>query len=65
MGPKLMNCCRPEQMDTKEFCKMVRRTKFSRKEESQPKRQRMGESREITRELRERSIRGCQIILKW
>ena len=22
MGPKLMNCCRPEQMDTKEFGKM-------------------------------------------
>ena len=25
MGPKLMNCCRPEQMDTKEFGKMVKR----------------------------------------
>ena len=25
MGPKLMNCCRPEQVDTKEFGKMVKR----------------------------------------
>ena len=25
MGPKLTNCCRPEQMDTKEFGKMVKR----------------------------------------
>ena len=24
MGPKLMNCCRPEQRDTKEFGKMVK-----------------------------------------
>ena len=23
MGPKLMNCCRPEQMDTKEFGKIA------------------------------------------
>ena len=44
MGPKLVNCCRPEQMDTKEFGKMV--SKFPRKEKSQPKRQRIGESRE-------------------
>ena len=25
MVPKLINCCRPEQMDTKEFGKMVQR----------------------------------------
>ena len=25
MGPKLTNCCRPEQMDTKEFGKIVKR----------------------------------------
>ena len=24
MGPKLMNCCRLEQMDTKEFGKMLK-----------------------------------------
>ena len=39
MGPKLVNCCRPEQTDTKE-------SKLSRKEESLPRRQRIGESRE-------------------
>ena len=25
MGPKLMNCCRPEQMGTKEFGKMLKK----------------------------------------
>ena len=25
MGPKLVNCCRPEQMGTKEFSKMIKR----------------------------------------
>ena len=25
MGPKLMSCCRPEQMDTKEVGNMVKR----------------------------------------
>ena len=25
MGPKLVNCCRREQMDTKEFGKMIKR----------------------------------------
>ena len=25
MGPKLMNCCKPEQMGTKEYCKMLKR----------------------------------------
>ena len=30
MGPKLMNCCRPEQMDTKEFGKMMKRVQISR-----------------------------------
>ena len=28
MGPKLMNCCRPEQMDTKEFGKMMKRVQI-------------------------------------
>ena len=25
MGPKLMNCCKPEQVGTKEHCKMLKR----------------------------------------
>ena len=25
MGPKLMNCCKPERMGTKECCKMLKR----------------------------------------
>ena len=59
MGPKLMSCCRPEQMDTKEFGKMVKRIQTWRKEESQPKRQKIGKSREKRKELRERNIKGC------
>ena len=46
VGPDLMNCCRPDQMDIKEFGKMVKKSKFSRKEESQPTGQRIGEMME-------------------
>ena len=28
MGPKLMNCCRPEQLGTKEHGKMLKRVRF-------------------------------------
>ena len=28
MGPKLTNCSRPEQMDTKEFGKMMKRSQI-------------------------------------
>ena len=30
MGPKLTNCCRTEQMDTKEFSKMIEKNSNSR-----------------------------------
>ena len=30
MGPKLVNCCRLEQMDTKEFGNMVKRIQIPR-----------------------------------
>ena len=56
MGPKLVNCCRPEQKGTKEFGKMMKQFKFSRKEESQPKRQRFGE---LMEKRRNDEIRGC------
>ena len=26
MGPKLMNCCKLEQVGTKEYCKMLKRS---------------------------------------
>ena len=28
MGPKLMNCCKPEQRSTKEFFKMMKRNQI-------------------------------------
>ena len=34
MGPKLMNCCRPEQMGTKEFGKMLKKKSNSRRRKS-------------------------------
>ena len=43
MGPKQVKCCRPEQMGTKEFSNMMKI--ISKKEESQQKRQRIGETR--------------------
>ena len=45
-GTKPMNCCRPEQMDTKEFGKMVKRIQILEEGRVQPKRQIIGESRE-------------------
>ena len=32
MGPKLTNCCRPEQTDTKEFGKMMKRIQILKEE---------------------------------
>ena len=32
MGPKLVNCCRPEQMGTKEFGKMIEEGRVPAKE---------------------------------
>ena len=58
MGPKLTNCCKPEQVGTKECGNMLKRIQIF-EEGSHPKRQRIGESSEKRKELRERSIRGC------
>ena len=59
MGPKQVICCKLEQMGTTRIWQNDEKNPNSRKEESQPKRQRIGESREKRKELRERSIRGC------
>ena len=42
MGPKLMNCCKPEQMGTKEYDKMLKRIQVLEDGRSQPQRQRIG-----------------------
>ena len=55
MGPKLINCCRPEQMDTEELGKL-RKGPTQRGKELETRGR---------KELRERSIRGCQTSLKW
>ena len=46
MGPKLMNCCRPEQMNTKEFGKMMKRIQTLEEGRVPAKETIIGESRE-------------------
>ena len=52
IGPKLMNCCRPEQMSTKEFGKMkkiIRTLEEGRVPAKEAKNWRIGEKKIITR----------------
>ena len=66
MGPKMVNCCRPEQLGTKEFGKTMKRVQTleeGRVPVKEAKNWRMeGEKKRITRE---RNTRGCYTILKW
>ena len=55
-GPKLVNCCRQEQMGTKDITKCREESKLSRKEASSQRGKEL-ENRG-RKELRERSIRG-------
>ena len=65
MGPKLVNCCRPEQMGTKEFSKMMKRIQIleeGRVPAKEAKNRKIdGEKKRITRKEK----RGCSTILKW
>ena len=45
IGPKRMNCCRPEQMDTKEFGKMVKRIQILKEGRSPSQRSKELENR--------------------
>ena len=58
MGPKLMNCCKPEEMGTKRFGRMLKR-KQTLEEGRVPAKETKSWRIEVKgRELRERSIRG-------
>ena len=60
MGPELMNCCRPEQMGTKEFGKIVNRIQIleeGRVPEKEAKNWRIeGEKKRITRNEYQRLV---------
>ena len=58
MGPKLLNCCKPERMDTKECGNMLKRIQILEDGESQPRRQKIGGSKGQRKESRKRSMRG-------
>ena len=46
MGPKLMNCCKPEKVGTKEYGKMQKRIQI------------LGDGRVAAKEARNRKIEG-------
>ena len=46
MGPQLLNCCRPEQVGTKEHGKMLKRIQMLEDAGFQPKRQKTGRLKE-------------------
>ena len=58
MGPKLMNCCKLEQMGTKEYGKMLKMIQVLEMVGSWQKRQEAGGLKDKRRELREKSTRG-------
>ena len=61
MGPKLMNCCRPEQVSTKDFHGKMLRRRFSKTAVVPAKRQNIENWKKGA--IFEKSIRG--ISLKW
>ena len=65
MGPKLMNCCRPGQVDTKEFWKMVKRIQIleeGRVPAKEAKNWRIdGEKKRITRKAYKRLLHNFEM----
>ena len=58
MGPKLMNCCKPEQAGTKECGKTLKRIQVLEDGRVPGKEARAGGLEDKIEELREKSIRG-------
>ena len=65
MGPKLMNCCKPEEMGTKRFGRMLKRIQTLEEGRVPAKETKSWRIEVKGRELRERSIRGFWPRLKW
>ena len=59
MRPKLMNCCKPEKVDTKECGKMLRRLAILKRRGSLPKMREDGKSKGTKEGLPGRSIKDC------
>ena len=58
MGPKLMNCCRPEQVGTKEHGKMLKLVQVLEDGRILQRRQQIEKLKDKKRESLEMSIRG-------
>ena len=65
MGPKQKNCCKPEQMGTKEFGKMMKIIQILEEGRVPAKETKNWKIDGDKKELRQRSIRGRQTILRW
>ena len=66
MGPKLMNCCKPEQVDTKEHGNMLKRIQVPEDSRVLAKKARDWKiERQKRRITRKKSIRDCQMSLRW
>ena len=59
MGPKLVNCCKPEQMGTKESSKMMKIIQILEEGRVPAKEAKNWRTEGERKEIRERSIRGC------
>ena len=59
MGPTLMNCCRSEQVNTKEHGKVLKRIQILEDGRVPAKEANNGESKDKKEESRGKRIRGC------
>ena len=65
MGPKLMNCCKPEQVGTKEHGKMLKRIQVFEDGRVPAKEARNWKIEGQKEKNHEKSIRGFETSLKW
>ena len=65
MGPILMNCCRSEQMDTKEFGKMVKRIQTLEEGRVSAKESKNGKIEGDKKRIARKQCKGCKTNLKW
>ena len=65
MGPKLINCGKPEQVGTKECGKMLKRIQVLEDAGSLARRLEIGRLKDKRKELLGRHIRDCYMSLRW
>ena len=60
-----MNCCKPEQVGTKEYGKKLKRIQILEDGRSLPKRQETGRLKDERTELMKRNTEDCRMSLGW